>query len=121
MEDQTKPADTTNVLTALTSNDNGTISLTLNIDKSTASKLAWWAIALIGLIVLLLGANAAFLFVHQREDRLLALAVDERRIENRQAWRWLGADGLALEDHDISVIIDDYMKKHPPKSKEQTK
>lgn len=119
-ESTERSSDTTNVLTALSSNE-GTLSLTVNIDKSTAAKLAWWAIALIGLIVLLLGANAAFLFVHQREDRLLALAVDERRIENRQAWRWLGADGLALEDHDISVIIDDYLKKHPPKPKEQPK
>jgi hypothetical protein len=113
-------SDTTNVLNALSTND-GTLSLTINIDKSTAAKFAWWAILLIVLMVLFLGANAAFLFVSAREDRLLALAVDERRIENRQAWRALGVDGLALEDHDISVIIDDYLKKHPPKQKELPK
>lgn len=108
--------DTTNVLTALSAND-GTLSLTLNLDKSTA-KVAWWVIALLVVLVFLMGAVCAFLYTAQRELRLYTNAVDEKRLENRMAWRQMGTDGLALEDHDISEIIDKVRQKYPPKEKQ---
>jgi hypothetical protein len=123
-------------LTALSSNE-GTLSLTVNIDKSTAKKAAWWVIAgfvalflVLGAVVFFLGkvsaaldasaaetsralsANAA---VMAREARLTQQAIDERRLENRAAWRELGIDGYALEDHDISKLLDQVREKHPVK------
>jgi hypothetical protein len=92
----------------------GTLSLTLNLDKSTA-KIAWWMIVLLIMLVFLMGAVTAMLYVAQREYRLYTMAVDERRMENRSAWRSLGIDGLALEDHDISRLLDEVRKRYPEK------
>jgi hypothetical protein len=119
------------------SSNEGTLSLTVNIDKSTAKKAAWWVIAgfialfvVLGAVVFFLGkvsaaldasaaetsralsANAA---VMAREARLTQQAIDERRLENRAAWRELGIDGYALEDHDISKLLDQVREKHPVK------
>jgi hypothetical protein len=133
-------ADTTNVLTALSSND-GTLSVTINIDKSTAKKAAWWliALAIAGLIVMgaaifFLGKVSAALDsataetsralaenarIVEREGRLSQQALDEKRMENRQAWKALGIDGNALEDHDISDIMQQVRKKYPLKEPEK--
>jgi hypothetical protein len=124
--DKTSPSgDTTNVLTALSSND-GTLSLTVNIDKSTAKK---WGVGLIvfassamlvlAAVLFFLGMNYAALNeatkVASREGRLTQQALDDKRLENRQAWKALGIDGIALEDHDISDLIEELKKKHPAK------
>jgi hypothetical protein len=133
-------ADNTNVLTALTSNE-GTLSLTITIDKSTAKKAAWWVIAgfialfiVLGAVVFFLGKVSAALeastaettrtlaansAITVREARLTQQALDERRLENRAAWRELGVDGYALEDHDISEILKTVRKQHPTKEPEK--
>lgn len=124
--DKTAPSgDTTNVLTALSSND-GTLSLTINIDKGTAKKAAWWVIALacgtlavLAAVLVFLGMNYAALNeasrVASREGRLTQQALDDKRLENRQAWKALGIDGLALEDHDVADLIKVLREKHPAK------
>lgn len=130
----------TNVLTALSSND-GTLSLTINIDSSTAKKAAWWLIALAVAGLIVMGAAIFFLGkvssaldnataetsralaensrIASREARLTQQAIDDKRMENRQAWKALGVDGNALEDHDISDIIQQVRKKFPLKEPEK--
>jgi hypothetical protein len=115
------PADTTNVLTALTSND-GTLSLTINVDKSTAVKLGKWVIAalaafflMMAAVIFFLGKNFTILDINAREDRLVKQALEDKRLENRAAWKQLGVDGIAMQDHDISDILKQVRKKHPLK------
>lgn len=117
--------DTINVLTALNSNE-GTISLTINIQKDTARRLIYAAIAIVliclGLAawtIYFLGKNAEALRKAAQEDRLAAQALDDKRLENRAAWRQLGVNGAALENHDISDILEQVRKKYPPKEKTQ--
>lgn len=120
----------------MTSND-GTLSVTLNIDKSTAKKAAWWVIALAASGLLVMGATVFFLGkvsaaldkstaetsralaensrIAEREGRMTQQAIDEKRMENRAAWKELGIDGNALEDHDISDILNQVRKKYPVK------
>lgn len=117
--DKTPPSgDMTNVLTALSSND-GTLSLTLTINKGTAKAVLIWMGILGGLLLLFLGANIAYLSMWSKEARLATNALDERRLENRMAWRQMGIDGLALEDHDISELIEQVRKKRPVKELEK--
>lgn len=76
------------------------------------------AIAVIAsLILLFLGANLALTWkktsFDSRETRLIQQAIDEKRLENRQAWKELGIDGNALEDHDISDIMKQLQQKYP--------
>jgi hypothetical protein len=113
--------DTINVLTALSTNE-GTISLTINIQKDTARRLIYAAIAIVVICLALaawtiyfLGRNAEALRTAAQEDRLAAAALDDKRLENRAAWRQLGVDGIALENHDISEILEQVRKKYPPK------
>lgn len=86
----------------------------LVIDRSVKTA-AWWLILTLIITIFVLGAAASMLFVAQREWRLNAAATDDKRLENRAAWKQLGVDGLALEDHDISDILKDVRKKHPLK------
>jgi hypothetical protein len=102
----------------LSSND-GTLSVTLTINKGTAKAALIWMAILGGLLLLFLGANIAFLSMWSKEARLATNALDERRLENRMAWRQMGIDGLALEDHDVSELIDQVRKKHPAKEPEK--
>lgn len=123
------------------SSNEGTLSLTINIDKSTAKKAAWWLIALAVAGLIVMGAAIFFLGkvsaaldeataetsralaensrIAEREGRLTQQALDEKRMENRQAWKALGVDGNALEDHDISDIINQVRKTHPAKEPEK--
>ena len=113
--ESTKPLmDTNNVLTALTSND-GSLTVTLTINKGTATRIVWAFLAVVGLMLVFLGMNLHALNVSSREDRLAAAALDEKRMENRMAWKQLGVDGLSVEDHDISDILKEVRKKHPLK------
>lgn len=98
----------------MSSND-GTLSLTLTINKGTAKAAVIWLAILGGLLLLFLGANIAFLSMWSKEARLATNALDERRLENRMAWRQMGVDGLTLEDHDISQMIEQVRKKYPQK------
>jgi len=124
--DTTSPStDTINVLTALNTNE-GTISLTVNITKDTARKVVYAVVAialifmlLAGWVIYFLGKNNEALRKASMEDRLAAQAFDEKRLENRAAWRQLGVDGIALENHDISEIIDAVRKKYPPKEQQK--
>lgn len=117
--ESTQPSpDTTNVLTALSSND-GTLSVTLTINKGAAKAAVVWLFVLGALLLLFLGANVAYLSMWSREARLATNALDERRLENRQAWRQLGIDGLALEDHDISDLMEELRKRYPAKEEEK--
>lgn len=118
-------SDTINVLTALNTNE-GTISLTVNITKDTARKVVYAVVAiavifmlLAGWVIYFLGKNNEALRKAAMEDRLAAQAIDEKRLENRQAWKAMGVDGNALEDHDISDIMNAVRKKYP--LKEETK
>lgn len=104
------------------STNDGTLSLTINVDKSTAVKLGKWAIAalvaffaLLGLMLFFLGKNFTVLDIAAREDRLVKQAVEDKRLENRAAWKQLGVDGIALQDHDISDILKEVRKKYPLK------
>jgi hypothetical protein len=103
-------------LTALSSND-GTLSVTLTINKGTAKAAVVWLAILGGALLLFLGANIAFLSMWSKEARLATNALDEKRLENRQAWRQLGVDGQSLEDHDISEILDRVREKYPQKER----
>ena len=102
----------------MSSND-GTLSLTLTINKGTAKAAVIWLVILGGLLLLFLGANIAFLSMWSKEARLATNALDERRLENRMAWRQMGVDGLTLEDHDISQMIEQVRKKYPQKEPEK--
>jgi hypothetical protein len=94
-------------------------SFTFHLEIGKESKPYLIAFLIVGsLILLCLGANLALTWkktsFDSRETRLIQQAIDDRRLENRQAWRALGIDGLALEDHDISRMLEDLKKKHPP-------
>lgn len=108
-------------MTALSTND-GTLSLTINVDKSTAVKLGKWAATALvaffltlALVIFFLGKNFTILDINAREDRLVKQALEDKRLENRAAWKQLGIDGIALQDHDISDILKEVRKKHPAK------
>lgn len=120
-ESGTPSTDTTNVLTALSSND-GSLSLTINVDKSTAVKLGKWVVAalitfflMMAAVIFFLGKNFTILDINAREDRLVKQALEDKRLENRSAWKQLGVDGIAMQDHDISDILKQVRKKHPLK------
>lgn len=102
----------------MSSND-GTLSVTLTINKGTAKAAVVWLFVLGALLLLFLGANIAYLSMWSKEARLATNALDERRLENRMAWRQMGVDGLALEDHDVSELIEQVRKKHPAKESEK--
>jgi hypothetical protein len=110
-----KSPATINVLTALTNNQDGSITVTLTINKGTASKILWVCLVVLAVILVFLGANLQALRGFSTERRLTAAALDDKRLENRAAWRQLGVDDIALEDHDISDILKEVRKKHPPK------
>ena len=106
----------------MSSND-GTLSVTLNVDKSTAVKAAWWLVALLVSIfavllavVFFLGKSHSAFEAASKEMRLKTNALDEKRLENRQAWKQLGVNGLALEDHDISDFLKQLREKYPAKA-----
>lgn len=87
----------------------GTFQYTIVIGKQQA----WWIVAIGLVVVFMLGMTAPLLYQTQREYRLLQNATDEKRLENRQAWKVLGIDGVALEDHDISDILKHLREKYP--------
>lgn len=97
-------------------NTEGNFTFNLQIGKESKP----YIVALIGIgamIMLFLGANLALTWkktsFDARETRLIQAAIDDKRIENRQAWNALGVDGLTLEDHDISDMIEELRKKYP--------
>jgi hypothetical protein len=86
----------------------------VSIDKSVKTA-AWWLVLTLIITIFVLGAATSMLYIAQREWRLDAAAKDDKRLENRAAWKQLGVDGIALEDHDISDILKEVRKKHPLK------
>lgn len=105
----------------MSSND-GSLTINLTIDKSTAVKFGKWAVAvvasfflLMAVVIFFLGKNFTILDINAREDRLVKQALEDKRLENRSAWKQLGIDGIALQDHDISDIMKEVRKKYPAK------
>jgi len=91
----------------------GTFSYTLQIGKESRPYII--ALFIIAILVLLfLGALIPLTYISQRESRLAQQALDEKRLENRAAWKELGIDGNALEDHDISDLMRKLRDKYPP-------
>lgn len=76
-----------------------------------------WMLVVGSLILLGLGANLMQLVRNERtearEGRMIQQAIDEKRLENRAAWKELGIDGNALEDHDISDLLKMIREKRP--------
>lgn len=112
---KTNSPDIINVLTALSNNQDGSVTVTLTINRGTATKLVIAVLLVLGVILMFLGANVYALKDFAMERRLTAAALDDKRLENRAAWKQFGVDGLALEDHDISDILKEVRKKHPLK------
>lgn len=99
----------------MSNNQDGSVTVTLTINRGTATKLVIAVLLVLGVILMFLGANVYALKDFGMERRLTAAALDDKRMENRAAWKQLGVDGLALEDHDISDILKEVRKKHPLK------
>lgn len=94
----------------------GNFHYSIYIGKESKTLLVW-ILAIGSLLLIGLGANLMQLVREERTDsregRMIQQAIDEKRLENRAAWKELGIDGYALEDHDISDLIKMVREKHP--------